>query len=86
MPNERSDKRRRPRQRSDDDLDRVRDEWVSRYTARVQALRLLGLSVGTPTEEIDARYQSLLGELANSSSAEERRAQLRHAYSILKQE
>ncbi len=84
--NERSEKRRRPRQRSEDDLDRVRDEWVSRYNSRAQALRALGLSVGTPTEEIDARYQSLLGEAANSPSAEERRAQLRHAYSILKQE
>ena len=85
-PNERTEKRRRPRQRSDDDLDRVRDEWVSRYNSRVRALHILGLSVGTPTEEIEARYQSLIAELANAPASEERRAQLRRAYSLLKEE
>jgi hypothetical protein len=86
LPNERAEKRRRPRQRSDDDLDRVRDEWVSRYNSRARALRTLGLSVGTPTEEIDARYKSLIGELANAPASEEQRAQLRRAYAILKEE
>ncbi|HVC81836.1 MAG TPA: hypothetical protein VNL35_15190 [Chloroflexota bacterium] len=64
----------------------MRDEWVSRYNSRVRALHILGLSVGTPTEEIEARYQSLIAELANAPASEERRAQLRRAYSLLKEE
>jgi hypothetical protein len=83
---ERPEKRRRSRQRSDEDLNRVRDEWVNRYRGRVQALHTLRLSVGTPAEEIDARYQQLLSELAGLPEAEERRRRLRQAYDILKQE
>ncbi|MGH2388119.1 MAG: hypothetical protein ACRDIE_07925, partial [Chloroflexota bacterium] len=83
---ERPEKRRRSRQRSDEDLERVRDDWVNRYRGRVQALHTLRLSVGTPTEEIDARYQQLVSELAGSPEAEDRRRRLRQAYDILKQE
>lgn len=72
--------------RSDEDLERVREDWIRRYTQRVQALHTLRLSVGTPAEEIDARYQAMIGELAGSLDGEERRHQLRRAYDILKQE
>ena len=83
---ERPEKRRRFRQRSDEDLDRVRAEWIARYRGRVQALHMMRLSVGTPTEEIDARYQEMVGELAGIPEAEERRRRLRQAYDTLKQE
>ncbi len=80
------EKRRRFRQRSDEDLDRVRAEWVARYTGRVQALRLMRLSVGASIEEIESRYQALVAESAGLPEAEERRRRLRQAYDILKQE
>ena len=83
---DRPEKRRRFRQRSDDDLDRVRAEWIARYNGRVQALHLMRLSVGAPNEEIESRYQELVAELAGMPEAEERRRRLRQAYDILKQE
>ncbi len=83
---ERQEKRRRPRQRSDEDLERVRDEWVGRYTRRVQAFRVLGLSVGTPADEVDARYQRLASEASGAPDAEARLRDLREAYETLKRE
>jgi hypothetical protein len=85
-PPDRPEKRRRFRQRSDEDLDRVRAEWVARYTGRVQALHVLRLSVGAPIEEIESRYQALVAESAGLPEAEERRRRLRQAYDVLKQE
>ena len=83
---ERPEKRRRFRQRSDEDLDRVRAEWIARYTGRVQALHFMRLSVGAPIEEIEHRYQELVAELAGMPDTDERRRRLRQAYDILKQE
>jgi hypothetical protein len=50
--------------RSEQDLDRVRDEWVDRYNARLRALNMLGLSVGTPKEDVAERYEILRARLA----------------------
>jgi hypothetical protein len=74
---ERGENKRRARARTDDELDRVRDEWVSRYTGRVRAFKVLQLSVGTPPEEIRARYESLLADLQAVPAGDERDARLR---------
>jgi hypothetical protein len=79
------ERRRRAKARSDEDLERVRDEWVQRYTRRVQASRLLGLSVGAPQDEINARYQQLVAAVGNSPDAGERLRALYEAYLALHQ-
>lgn len=78
------ERRRRPRQRSEADLERVREEWVARYTRQVQAFRTLGLSVGTPQDDIQARYNTLVTGLNGSEETGERRRQLRDAYDTLR--
>lgn len=78
------ERRRKPRSRSDEEMEHVRAEWVGRYTRQVQALRLLGLSVGVPQDEIDARYRQLLVEARGSEHAAERRRRLDDAYEALR--
>lgn len=80
---ERAEKRRRPRARSDDDLEHLRHEWIDRYTRQVRAFRTMGLSVGAPQQEIRDRYEQLLAELNGSAEAAERRRELRDAYETL---
>ena len=82
---ERHEKRRRPRARSEAELERVREEWVSRYTRQVHALRVLGLSVGAPQEEIRARYQQLVATVDGSDDESERLHHLYEAYETLRQ-
>ncbi|HWE60678.1 MAG TPA: J domain-containing protein [Chloroflexota bacterium] len=78
------EKRRRPRTRSEAELERVREEWITRYTRQVQAFRVLGLSVGTPQEEIKARYQELVADLNGSPEVAMRLHQLQDAYETLR--
>ena len=86
---DRAESKRRARHRTDDELDRVRVEWVRRYTDRVRAFTVLQLSVGTPPEEITARYESLLADLMSGPAdpdLEDRRRALRDAYETLRPE
>jgi hypothetical protein len=86
---DRAESKRRPRHRTDDELDRVRVEWVQRYTERVKAFKVLQLSVGTPPEEITAQYESLLADLLSGApdpDREDRRRALRDAYETLRPE
>lgn len=78
------ERRKRPRTRSEEDLERVREEWVTRYTRRVRALRLLGLSVGTPQEEIEARYYYLKSTHQVSPGEDDYLVRLREAYETLR--
>jgi len=78
------ERRRKPRARSDEELEHVRVEWVGRYTRQVQALRLLGLSVGVPQDDVDARYRQLLAEARGTEQAAERRHKLDEAYEALR--
>jgi hypothetical protein len=82
-PAERQERRRKPRARSDEELERVRSDWVTRYTHQVHALQVLGLSVGVPREEIAERYRLLLTELEHSPHDDERRRRLDDAYHTL---
>jgi len=50
----------------------------------VQALRLLGLSVGVPQDDVDARYRQLLAEARGTEQAAERRHKLDEAYEALR--
>jgi hypothetical protein len=81
---ERSDRRRRPRNRSEQELDRVRDDWINRYNAQARALRVLGLSVGAPKADIEERYTTLVGELSGSMAEQGRLEELRAAYEQVK--
>jgi hypothetical protein len=84
---DRTESKRRPRHRTDDELDRVRAEWVQRYTDRVKAFGVLNLSVGTPPEEIMAQYESLLADLMSEPAdpdQEDRRRVLQDAYETLR--
>ncbi len=45
--------------RTEDDLLRLQAEWVEHYQARVRAHRLLGISMGTPLDDIEERYRML---------------------------
>ena len=65
-------------------MEHVRAAWVDRYTRQVQALRLFGLSVGSPQDEVDARYRHLLAEARGTEHAVERRRQLDEAYEALR--
>jgi hypothetical protein len=85
-PGEKQERRRRPRTRSDDDLERVREEWVTRYTNQVRALKMLGLSVGAPRAEIQARYQRLVSEVGNTPEGHERLRLLQSAFEALREE
>jgi hypothetical protein len=78
------ERRKRPRTRSEEDLERVREEWVKRYTRRVQALRLLGLSVGTPQEEIEARYTYLVRSHQVGKNGDDYLVRLREAFETLR--
>jgi hypothetical protein len=62
----------------------VREEWVARYTRQVHAFRTLGISVGTPQEDIEARYQELLSSLNGSDVAGDRLRQVQEAYETLR--
>ncbi len=83
---ERGERRRRPRTRSEQDLDRVRNEWIARYNSRLSALRLLGLSVGTPNDEIAERYESLHTRLALLEDTADQLEALDDAYALLRSE
>jgi hypothetical protein len=78
------ERRRRLRTRSEAELERVREEWVARYTRQVHAFRTLGISVGTPQEDIEARYQELLSSLNGSDVAGDRVRQVQEAYETLR--
>ena len=78
------ERRKRPRTRSEEDLERVREEWVKRYTRQVQAFRLLGLSVGTPQEEIEARYLYLKRTHIVGQGEDDYLVRLREAYEALR--
>lgn len=78
------EKRRRPRTRSEAELERVREEWVARYTHQLHAFRTLGLSVGTPQEDIETRYQELVSRLNGSDDTGDRLRQLQEAYETLR--
>jgi hypothetical protein len=80
---EKSESKRRARTRTDDELDRVRAEWVLRYTDRVKAFKVLRLSVGTPPEEIRARYESLVADLQAAPPGIEREERLRDLHAAL---
>jgi hypothetical protein len=81
---ERGERRRRPRNRSEQELDRVRDDWVRRYNAQARSLRVLGLSVGAPKADIEARYQALIGELNGDLAQQDRLDEIRAAYEQVK--
>ena len=49
--------------RTDDDLVRLQREWSERYTARVRAHRLLGVSMGTPLEDAEESHRLLVARL-----------------------
>jgi hypothetical protein len=66
--------------RTDDDLHKLQEEWVLRYKARVRAHRLLGLSMGTPLDEVEERYHRLIARL---SPAEPRRLELDAAFQLV---
>jgi hypothetical protein len=80
---EKPERRRKPRTRSDEELERVRSDWVTRYTRQVHALQVLGLSVGVPREEIQQRYRLLLAELEHAAPDDEQRRRLEDAYHTL---
>lgn len=82
---ERGEKRRKPRARSDDELEHLRSDWVARYTRQVRALQVLGLSVGAPHEDVQLRYRELVAALADSPDDEQRR-RLDEAYRALRVE
>ena len=50
-------------ERTEDDLLRLQKEWVERYRARVHAYQILGISLGTPLDEIEDRYRVLKARL-----------------------
>jgi glycine/D-amino acid oxidase-like deaminating enzyme len=81
---ERYDRRRRPRQGRERDVERVREEWVARYTDQVRALRMLGLSVGTPNEDIRRRYEQLRRELERQPDDYERLTAVIEAYNVVR--
>jgi len=85
MP-ERVDRRRKPRARSDQDLDRIRDEWIGRYNARLHALGVLGLSVGTPKEDVVARYEALRASLVLRVEGADTLETLDAAFALLRSE
>jgi hypothetical protein len=62
----------------------VRQEWVNRYNTQLQALRTLGLGVGTPKEEIKERYESLCAALHDLPSDHDRRREIQHAFEVLR--
>jgi hypothetical protein len=78
------EKRRRPRTRSEAELERVREEWVARYTRQVQAFRTLGLSVGTPQDDIEERYNALVARLNGSDETGEHLRRLQEAFETLR--
>jgi len=67
-------------QRSEEDLLRLQDEWVVRYTARVRAHHLLGLSMGVPLDDVEERYHVLRAGLA---AADPRRRDLDVAFNLI---
>lgn len=62
------------------------EDWVERYTAQVRALKTMGLSVGTPKEDIVTRYHQLLTELQHTTNDEARLNELMAAYDLLRSE
>jgi hypothetical protein len=81
---ERSERRRKPRSRSELDVERLRNEWVDRYNARLHALNMLGLSVGTPKDDIARRYDTLRAELSGHLDAVDELEALDEAYAVLR--
>ncbi|GAC1430549.1 MAG: hypothetical protein NVSMB65_04030 [Chloroflexota bacterium] len=49
--------------RTEEDLEKLRHEWIERYATRVQAHRLLGVSMGTLLEDIEERHHLLVARL-----------------------
>ena len=81
---DRAERRRRPRSRSELDVERLRDDWVARYNVRLRALRILGLSVGTPKDDIAARYDALRAALAVDPDAADQLEALDEAIIVLR--
>lgn len=83
---DRAEKRRKPRSRSEHELDRVRAEWVNRYNTQLRAHRILGLSVGAPKEEVQLRYEMLCAELDGQPEQYEQWKAVQSAYDLLRAE
>src|SRR5207248_1580143 len=49
--------------RTEEDLQSLQQEWVTRYTERVRAHRLLGVSMGTPLEDVEESHRLLVAHL-----------------------
>jgi hypothetical protein len=49
--------------RTDADLERLQQEWVAHYTERVRAHRLLGVSMGTPLDEVEESHHRRVASL-----------------------
>jgi hypothetical protein len=65
-------------------VERLRDDWVARYNVRLRALRILGLSVGTPKDDIAARYDTLRAALAGDPDAVDQLEALDEAIIVLR--
>lgn len=64
----------------------MRGEWISRYNARLHALSVLGLSVGTPKEDVAARYEVLRAHLILTSESADDLEVLDDAFELLQSE
>jgi len=84
-PPERGERRRKQRPpRIEHDPERVLRDWIGRYNAQLRALRALGLGMGTPKEDIKARYDALRAVLQDDSAGADRLRELRQAYDVLR--
>lgn len=65
------------------DLERIRDEWVARYNMRLRALSVLGLSVGTPKEDVAERYEVLHARLELYPDSSDQLEAIDEAFAVL---
>ena len=68
-------------ERSDEQLEAVRQRWVERYRRTARSLRLLGLSVGSNRGDVQERYQAVRG--SDSQSARDLEDAYRHLIRVL---
>src|SRR5579871_2224381 len=61
--------RKRTGPRTDEELLALQQEWIANYRRRLHAFRLLGISIGTPADEVEAQYARLARHLSFDSEA-----------------